>query len=144
MLTEALGRPELYRRRGHGEVGGGAETKRAVRAVLGSSGVLGCTGRRVMSLRSKTRGQLGPIRTGGVKLWRRGDLTGLEIRTIPARRGQSSGRAGLGRSLMSQRSVRGGSQERRRCGEVRSRRRGALLRRSGGVAAQVWLGCGGG
>ena len=87
VLTEALGRPELYRRRGHGEVGGGAETKRAVRAVLGSSGVLGYTGRRVMSLRSKIRGHLRTIRTGGVKLWRRGDLTGLEIRTIPARRG---------------------------------------------------------
>jgi hypothetical protein len=40
-----LGRPKLYRRRDHGEVGGAAETKHAVRAVLGSSGVLGCTGR---------------------------------------------------------------------------------------------------
>ena len=74
-LLKPWGRPELYRRRDHGEVGGAAETKRAVRAVLGSSGVLGCTGRRVMSLRSKTRGQLGPIRTGGEKLRRRSDLT---------------------------------------------------------------------
>jgi len=68
VLTEALGQPELYRMRGHGEVGGAAETKRTVQEVLGSSGVLGCTGRRVMSLRSKIRGQLGPIRTDGVKL----------------------------------------------------------------------------
>ena len=75
MLTEALGRPELYRRRDHGEDGGAAETERGVREVLGSSGVLGCTGRRVMSLRSKIRGQLGPIRTGGEKSRRRSDLT---------------------------------------------------------------------
>ena len=75
MLTESLGRPELYRRRDHGEVGGSAETKRAVRAVLGSSRVLGCTGRRAMSLRSKTRGQLGPIRTGGEQSRRRAERT---------------------------------------------------------------------
>ena len=65
VLTESLGRPELYCRRDHGEDGGAAETERGVRAVLGSSGVLGCTGRRAMPLRSKTWGQIGPIRTGG-------------------------------------------------------------------------------
>ena len=65
VLTESLGRPELYRRRDHGDYGGAAETERGVRAVLGLSGVLGCTGRRAMPLRSKTWGQIGPIRTGG-------------------------------------------------------------------------------
>ena len=65
VLTESLGRPELYRRRDHGEDGGAAETERGVREVLGSSGALDCTGRRAMPLRSKTWGQIGPIRTGG-------------------------------------------------------------------------------
>ena len=74
MLTESLGRPELYRRRDHGEDGGAAETKRAVRAVLGSSGVLGCTGHRVMSLRSKTRGQLGTRVDGGERIGRAAQL----------------------------------------------------------------------
>ena len=60
MLTESLGRPELYRRRDHGEDGGAAEAERGVREVLGSSGVLGCTGRRAMPLRSKTWGQIDP------------------------------------------------------------------------------------
>ena len=56
VLTESLGRPELYRGRDHDEDGGAAEMERGVREVLGSSGVLGCTGRRAMPLRSKTWG----------------------------------------------------------------------------------------
>ena len=65
MLTESLGWPELHRRRDLGEDGGAAEAERGVRAVLGSSGVLGCTSRRAMPLRSKTWGQIGPTVTGG-------------------------------------------------------------------------------
>ena len=64
-LLKPWGRPELYRRRDHGEDGGAAETERGVREVLGSYGALDFTGRRAMPLRSKTWGQIGPIRTGG-------------------------------------------------------------------------------
>jgi len=118
VLTESLGRPELYRRRDHGEDGGAAETERGVREVLGSSGALDCTGRRAMPLRSKTWGSNrdNPHRRRVIEAAGRAHL-----RRVPAklRRGRGSDR---GKRAQGDAWARGGALER--------------LGRSGGAAGR--------